>query len=101
MAKSAHPVRNFVAGSLLFASISAPLHAQGTPPTICTLDAPALTYADLVDLSLPAHVVVKADITAVSTINPAIATDVAPAKCGSISRRAPPRCWWARTSARR
>lgn len=80
MAKSAHPVRNFVAGSLLFASISAPLHAQGTPSTIRTLDAPALTYADLVDLSLPARVVVKADITAVSTINPAIATDVAPGK---------------------
>ena len=55
MPKSAHPMRNFVAGMLVFASISAPLHAQSAPPMIRTLDTPALTYADLVDLALPAQ----------------------------------------------
>lgn len=80
MPKSAHPMRNFVAGMLVFASISAPLHAQSAPPMIRTLDAPALTYADLVDLALPAHIVAKAEITAVSKINPALSTDVAPGK---------------------
>ncbi|PTR06140.1 hypothetical protein C8K11_12236 [Novosphingobium sp. GV055] len=80
MPKSAHPMRNFVAGMLVFASISAPLHAQSAPPMIRTLDAPALTYADLVDLALPAHIVAKAEITAVSKINPALSADVAPGK---------------------
>jgi hypothetical protein len=39
-----------------------------------------MTYADLVDLALPAKLVVKAQITAQSTIKPGLATDVAPGK---------------------
>jgi hypothetical protein len=80
MPKSAHLVRNFVAGSLLLAGISPSLHAQPAPTLIRAYDIPALTYADLVDLALPAHVVVRAEITSMSTIRPELAINVAPGK---------------------
>ncbi|NMN07406.1 hypothetical protein [Novosphingobium sp. SG720] len=57
-----------------------PLQAQTPPAMIRPIDGPALSYADLVDLAMPARVVAKAEITVQSTIKPGIATDVAPGK---------------------
>lgn len=80
MSQSAHPMRKFFAPALLLGSLSTSVHAQPVASAIREAPSISMTYADLVDLALPAKLVVKAQITAQSTIKPGLATDVAPGK---------------------
>jgi hypothetical protein len=78
MPKTARSMRNFVAATLAFACISNPVHAQPMDSTIRAVDNNGLTYADLVDLSLPARVVVRAVITRQENLAPELNAGVAP-----------------------
>lgn len=80
MPKTARSMRNFVAATLAFACISNPVHAQPKDSTIRAVDNNGLTYVDLVDLSLPARVVVRSVITRQESLAPELNAGVAPGR---------------------